>query len=247
MTPGFKYAPALSSKWILDRTRQPIWRAVLSVPHVTIHSVAILGRNALPHVFADNRRRIRAPRVRPLNDLADRIADLQGIPRGYVPYVDPDQGGIHARALVLLDNPSTKAEAARDGGSGLLSLDNNDATAKNCREAYAANGIDWNWVVHWNVCPFPTGREKGGSVASERARGAGWTREFVSLCPKLEVVLRLGRAAEDGWRHTRIRRPDIYVFPDGVPHCSRRGLASQAARQRFEDTIANLALRLRAT
>jgi len=48
--------------------------------------------------------------------LADRIADAVGLLRGHVPYVDPDQGGIEARVLVLLDNPSTKAEASLSAG-----------------------------------------------------------------------------------------------------------------------------------
>ncbi|MDO3650915.1 uracil-DNA glycosylase [Nocardia mangyaensis] len=208
--------------------------------------MTVYGRNVYPDVLADKRARVRAPHVRPLNELADRIAVAEGIPVGFVPYVDPDIGGIHARALVLLDNPSTKAEAARNGGSGFLSLDNNDATARNCREAYLAHGIEWSSIVHWNVCPFPTGRENGASLASERDRGARWTREFVEMCPNLEIVLCLGRAAEDGWRRAGIRRTDLYLFPQGVPHCSQRGLASKAARQRFNETIAQLAGMLRA-
>lgn len=75
-----------------------------------------------------------APRthVAALNDLADRIADTEGIPQGRVPYVDPAQRGIRARALVLLDNPSTQAEVGT--GTGMLSLDNPDHTARNCRD-----------------------------------------------------------------------------------------------------------------
>lgn len=111
------------------------------------------GRNADPAVVAEKKRRIHDPHVAPLNSLANRIADAEGIPHGYVPYVDPDQGGIDARVLVLLDNPSTKAEAGT--GSGLLSLDNNDRTARNCREAYSRAGISSSDVVHWNVVPSP--------------------------------------------------------------------------------------------
>lgn len=173
-----------------------------------------------------------------MNDLADRIADARGLARGLVPYVDPDLGGVHARALVLLDNPSRKAEAGM--GSGLLSLDNDDRTAKACREAYARHGVEWNDVVHWNVCPFPTAGKDGASKASERADGARWVRELVSLCPDLEVVLPLGRAAEDGWKRARVAT-GAYVFPPGVPHCSQRGLSTAASRERFETAIATLA------
>jgi len=212
------------------------WPREVPVPCET-PAVVINGRNADPAVVAEKMARIRDTHVASLNALADRIADSLGLPYGYVPYVDPDQGGVQARVLVLLDNPSKKAEAGT--GSGLLSLDNNDWTARACRETYAAAGIDWSAVVHWNVCPFPTASSTGTSLASERARATRWTRDFVALCPNLEMVLRLGRAAEDGWRRAGISR-DLYVFPEGIPHCSRQGLATQAARTRFRDAIARM-------
>ncbi|MBC2637518.1 MULTISPECIES: uracil-DNA glycosylase [unclassified Rhodococcus (in: high G+C Gram-positive bacteria)] len=197
------------------------------------------GRNADPDVVAEKMTRIRDPHVRPLNALADRVADSAGLPHGHIPYVDPDQGGIKARVLVLLDNPSTKAEAGT--GSGLLSLDNNDRTARNCREAYARHGVAWSQVVHWNVVPFPVaGVKNGGSTAAERAKAVPWTREFVELCPDLEMVLLLGAAARDGWERAGIGR-DLYVFPGNIPHCSDRGLNSAGGRERFEAAILNVA------
>ena len=197
------------------------------------------GRNADRAVVAEKLSRIREPHVRKLNDLSDRIADAAGLPRGHVPYVDPNQGGVRARVLVLLDNPSTKAEAGT--GSGLLSLDNNDRTARNCREAYARHSVAWSDVVHWNVVPFPVaGIKNGGSTVAERARSAQWTREFVVLCPDLEMVLLLGAAARDGWQRAGIDR-DLYVLPGKVPHCSARGLNSPGGRERFEQAIAYLA------
>ncbi|MDV2474338.1 uracil-DNA glycosylase [Rhodococcus zopfii] len=197
------------------------------------------GRNADPAVVAAKMARIRDPHVKPLNELADRIAETVGLPHGHVPYVDPDQGGIHARVLVLLDNPSTKAEAGT--GSGLLSLDNDDRTARNCREAYARHGVPWSQVVHWNVVPFPVaGVRNGGSTAAERARAVRWTREVVDLCPDLEQVLLLGAAARDGWARAGIGR-DLYVLPGKIPHCSARGLNSPGGRERFDAAIAQIA------
>lgn len=202
------------------------------------------GRNADPAVVAEKKRRIHDPHVAPLNSLANRIADAEGLPHGYVPYVDPDQGGIDARVLVLLDNPSTKAEAGT--GSGLLSLDNNDRTARNCREAYSRVGISSSDVVHWNVVPFPvSGVKNGGSTPAERARGTQWTTEFVGLCPNLEIVLLLGVAARDGWNRAGIKR-DLYVIPGKVPHCSDRGLNSPGGRERFETAVSAVAHRLAA-
>ncbi|OZG26383.1 uracil-DNA glycosylase [Williamsia sp. 1138] len=194
------------------------------------------GRNADPAVVADKMSRIRDAHVAPLNRLADNIADSQGLPRGHVPYVDPDQGGVKARLLVLLDNPSTKAEAGT--GSGLLSLDNNDRTARNCREAYARHNVSWSDVVHWNVVPFPVaGAKNGGSTPAERSQAAQWTEQFVDLCPRVEFVLLLGVAARDGWDRATIDR-DILVLPGKIPHCSDRGLNSAGGRERFESAVA---------
>lgn len=202
------------------------------------------GRNANPTVLADKHSRIRAAHVAKLNAVADRVADTEGVERGQVPYVDPDTAGVNARMLVLLDNPSTKAEAGT--GSGLLSLDNDDRTARNCREAYERHGIRMADVVHWNVVPFPVaGVKNGGSTPAERARGVQWTREVVNLLPRLEIVLLLGASARDGWERAAIARPGLYIPPGKIPHCSMRGLNMAGGRERFEAAIADVAQRLR--
>lgn len=92
------------------------------------------GRNTDPEALTEKKRHLREPHVLPFTLLADSIADAEGMDRGLVPYVDPQLGGVDARVLVLLDNPSTKAEAGT--GSGLLSLENDDRTAKNCAAFY---------------------------------------------------------------------------------------------------------------
>jgi hypothetical protein len=181
-------------------------------------------------------RRIREPHVAPLNELADEIADAKGLPRGHVPYVDPDCRGIHARALVLLDNPSTKAEAGT--GSGLLSLDNNDRTARNIREAYERHHIDGADTVGWNVVPFPVINSNGGSTRAERREGTRWLREFVSRCPNLKTVLLLGRAAQDGWALAGLRDSLEAILS---PHPSMRGLNSNGGRERFNAALTSLA------
>nr|WP_073366431.1 uracil-DNA glycosylase [Rhodococcus jostii] len=204
------------------------------------------GDNRLPEHLSAKRARVWEPHVAPINHLADQIADAEGIPRGHVPYVDPDSGGILARALVLLDNPSRKAKAG--SGSGLLSLDNDDRTAWTCRLAYEAAGVDRRSVVHWNACPFPTASKKSGSLDSERARAARWTRDLVTLCTKLEFVLLLGGPARDGWRRSGYPGNLIVIGQDrDIPHCSGQGLATADAKQRFYGAVDELAGRLQNT
>ena len=67
-----------------------------------------------------------------------------------------------------------------------------------------------------------------------------WTREFVALCPKVEIVLLLGAAARDGWERAGIDN-GLYVVPGKIPHCSDRGLNSPGGRVRFEAAIMQVA------
>lgn len=201
-------------------------------------AMGINGRNAYPDILKAKQDRIREPHVKTLNDLADKIAAAEGFDPGDVPYVDPDLGGLNARALVMLDNPGPKAKAGV--GSGLLSLDNDDPTARCLREAYERHHIAWTDIGAWNAVPFPTA--KRGSSATERQAGALWLRDFVQLCPSLEFVLPLGAAARDGWKRAGLPAPvAVPGITWDVPHCSRLGLNQPGARERFEKAIECLA------
>ena len=183
--------------------------------------------------------RIREAHVAPLNQLVDQIADARVLPRSHIPYIDISiqiTGGVQARALVMLDNPSTRVEAGT--GSGLLSLDNDDRMARNLYEAYERHKIHWS-----NVLPVERRTVSGCSpqrqLDQERtARRCPWIREFLRRCPQLKIVLLLGCAAEDGWQLARVGGSLEVV---AAPHCSGRGLSSHDARVRFEKAVAHLA------
>lgn len=195
----------------------------------------VAGRNAHPGALALKRGHLRDPHVAPINDLADAIADAEGIARGLVPYVDPQLGGIHARVLALLDNPSTKAEAGT--GSGLLSLENDDRSAKNCAAFYNDIGLGPELLVHWNVAPAPiSGEKNSGSSIDERERGAVWLQELVALLPNLKVVLLMGDNARDGWKRSGLTLPKV-VIPEAVPHPSQRGLNNADGRVRLRRAL----------
>ncbi|MCT1641401.1 uracil-DNA glycosylase [Dietzia cinnamea] len=193
------------------------------------------GRNADPHALALKKGHLRDPHVAAINALADAIADAEGIDRGSVPYVDPQLGGVEARVLVLLDNPSTKAEAGI--GSGLLSLENDDRTARNCAAFYNDLDLAPGLFVHWNVAPAPiAGVKNGGSSPDERERGAAWLRELVDLLPDLRVVLLMGEHARDGWKRTGLSLPGVHI-PEDVPHPSQRGLNNRDGRVRLRRAL----------
>lgn len=194
------------------------------------------GRNAEPAVVALKHAHIRDPHVAPINALADRVADSEGIARGLVPYLDPQMGGVEATVLALLDNPSTKAEAGT--GSGLLSLENDDLTARFCAQRYNGFGLNPGEVVHWNAAPAPvSGARNGASTPAERVRGARWLHELLDLLPNLQVVLLMGRNARDGWRRSGLAPAGILI-PAHVPHPSGRGMANPDAHPRLHRSLA---------
>ncbi|MFI8695980.1 UNVERIFIED_ORG: hypothetical protein EDC92_12448 [Dietzia maris] len=189
------------------------------------------GRNADPAVVAVKHAHLRDEHVAPINALADRVADAEGLKRGLVPYVDPQLAGVEATVLALLDNPSTKAEAGT--GSGMLSLENNDGTAIRCSSVYNEYGLAPGDVVHWNVAPAPVaGAKNGESSGSERHRGARWLHELLELLPNLKVVLLMGNNARDGWKRSGLN-PAGVLIPDEVPHPSGKGMANHNAHLRL--------------
>lgn len=189
------------------------------------------GRNADPAVLAVKNAHLWDRRVAPINELADAVADSECIRRGLVLYVDPQFGGVAAAVLALLDNPSTKAEAGT--GSGLLSPENDDPSARYCAEVYNNFSLTPGQVVHWTVAPAPiAGIKNGSSSAEERRRGARWLPELLELLPNLRVILLMGDMALDGWKKSGLARAGI-VIPDKVPHPSGRGMANLDAPQRL--------------
>jgi hypothetical protein len=191
-------------------------------------------------VVATKHARLREQHVAPLVDLANRIAAAEGLPPGTVPYPDPEFGGVHARALFLLDSPGPRAKL-ETGGSGLLSIDNDDPSAARAHTAYRTFHIDRGLCLHWNVCPFPTAKDQ--SSTSERTRAARYTRELLDLLPRLELVTLLGRAAEDGWRRADTSRNDLIVLHG--PHPSNRGINAVAGNaERFQSTMRTVAVHL---
>ena len=70
---------------------------------------------------------LRAPHVAPINALVDELIDTAG--RGWVPYVSPLYGGVNARLLNVHRDPGPKTDC-RQGGSGFLCTENDDASAE---------------------------------------------------------------------------------------------------------------------
>ncbi len=125
----------------------------------------------------------------------------QSKPGAAVPYFDPTEAGIRARILLLLEAPGRRS--ALEAGSGFVSPDNDDQTARNMWHLLREAGIDRGRdVVTWNVVPWYIG--DGAKIRATRAsdldEAREATRELLSLLPNIRVVVLFGRPAAAAWR-----------------------------------------------
>jgi hypothetical protein len=157
------------------------------------------GSADLARVRADQWRRRREPHVAPLQEFADRLAAARGLPPGAVPYANPDGGGIGARVLLLLNDPGPKA-VVNGGGSGMLTIDNDDPTSRQQRKAVRETGLRLATAVHWNGIPWPVA---ASSRSGQVRHGAVALAELLELLPDLRGMVTLGRFARQVWAQTR--------------------------------------------
>ncbi|WP_432501836.1 uracil-DNA glycosylase family protein [Kineococcus arenarius] len=142
-----------------------------------------------------------AEHVRPVNELVDA---LRATGAGWVPHVAPHHGGVDARALLVLRSPG-RATAAR-GGSGFLSTENDDETAKTMSELLVGVGIDTRSIVLWNAYPWLI---DGAPSTTQVKAGSEPLVRLLDLLPDLRVILLHGGEAQRCWQHAVVRYPAL--------------------------------------
>ncbi|MFG6082157.1 uracil-DNA glycosylase [Paracoccus litorisediminis] len=148
---------------------------------------------ARPEMLARRRGMLDSPHILPLRDYA---LELRSEGRGFVPDLDPMDGGIEARFLFLLEKPGPMTDPARTGkpGSGFVSRDNDDPTAAAIFSFMQQAAIPrketviWNTIPWWNGVTDISGREWPDGLA--RLEG------LMTLLPKLEAAVLIGRKAQ---------------------------------------------------
>lgn len=133
-----------------------------------------------------------------------------------VPHVDPADGGIRARLLLLLETPGPGNAPVR-----FVSRDNPTGTAANLRRFMTSAGIARADTVLWNTVPWIVHAPGARNRALRRAEvleGLSLLAPFIALLPQLRAVVLAGRVASQGEALIRDRRPDLHILT--MPHPS---------------------------
>jgi uracil-DNA glycosylase len=132
-----------------------------------------------------------ATHVLPLVSYGARLAERIG---KAVPAVDPLDGGVAARLLILLETPGPKVL-----GTGFVSRDNPDGTAANMFRFLDRARIARADTVIWNIVPWLIqipGERNRNPTRAEVAEGLAHLPDFLDLLPCLELAVVAGRKAE---------------------------------------------------
>jgi hypothetical protein len=156
-----------------------------------------------------------------------------------VPHFDPAESGVEARALLLFEAPGPKT-VQEWGGSGFISVDNDDPTAQNIWQTRNEVGLDEH-VLAWNIVPWVLGRASVKPTATELAQGAVELRSLLEQLPDLRVIVLGGQKSQAGWDiHLDLVVGHRYRVLRTV-HPAGQSFAQAGAKERFITTLARAA------
>lgn len=176
----------------------------------------------------------------PLEHWARDVEDRRRVrqPEIVVPHFDPAETGVRSRALLLLEAPGPKT-VPEWGGSGFISVDNNDPTAQNVWNIRNDVGLH-SGVLAWNIVPWVLGRASVKPTPTELAQGSVELRGLLDLLPDLRVIVLAGQKAQDGWNaHLDLAIGDRYRVLR-TKHPAGQSFAQAGAREHFTETLAKV-------
>lgn len=180
------------------------------------------------------KRDLERPHAAPLVAYADEVARGYELEPGAVAYPDPGHGGTEAEVLLLFSHPGRTLERSL-GGSGLLSLENDDPASQVCFDHCVRVGLAFDRVTLWNAVPIPLRPGVSQPSAADRRRGAGWLPGLLELLPNLKVVALLGTVPQAAWSATCADSP---VAVENGPSAGQRGLSNRDALEDLFDRVA---------
>jgi uracil-DNA glycosylase len=131
------------------------------------------------------------PYIAPLTKFVCQLRSSS--PSGYhIPYFDPCDGGVKARALFLLEAPGARAVE-----SGFVSRNNPDPTARNMCDLLAIASLPRARSVLWNAVPWyvGSGRKIRPARGSDIDEASHHLDNLLRLLPALQVVVLVGLKA----------------------------------------------------
>jgi uracil-DNA glycosylase len=148
------------------------------------------------------------PHIKPLIEYLQIIQIEMGAEYA-MPYFDPCDGGIEANVLFLLEAPGPKAV-----GSGFISRNNPDQTAKNMNELLQEAQIPRRNTLLWNIVPWYVGDQgRIRPVNKQDIRQAlPFLQRLLQLLPHLEAVVLVGRKAQNALVEIQKLAPDISIY-----------------------------------
>ncbi|MCU1372358.1 MAG: uracil-DNA glycosylase superfamily protein [Ilumatobacteraceae bacterium] len=154
------------------------------------------------------------PPVTALNEWVVALRDDPRLPPDAgrtIPFFDPRGGGVEAKVLFLMQDPSEVATF-----TGFISPDNNDRSANNATLACQEAGLEPRDRVHWNIFPWWVNITTGGkpvdpsrppqSYAAARPLAARLLGEMLVMLPALQVLMLLGNEAQAGFERLGAQR-----------------------------------------
>ena len=124
-----------------------------------------------------------------MRELAHYAAQLRT--GGFVPDFDPLDGGVDALLLILLEKPGPRT--VLPAGSGFVSMNTDDPTAKTIRRVLREAGVPRCGVVLWNVVPWWNGTM--AVTTAEKRAGAAELPGLLTRLPRLRAAVLAGNAA----------------------------------------------------
>jgi Uracil DNA glycosylase superfamily len=177
-----------------------------------------------PAKVAARRQMLNEPHIAPLTRF---VAGLRSKHPGVAfPDFDPLSGGVDAEILFLFEKPGPKTSAS-GGGSGFISVDNDDQTASSTSRFLHDIAMPRDRTLFWNT--VPGWNETRKLTRKELREGVETLRDLLPKLQKLRVIILVGKHAQ---RHAqpiiKQTRPELQVLvsphPSPIVQGSRREL-----------------------
>lgn len=179
-----------------------------------------------PHSQASKHKRLDEPHVGPLNALVGSWRVERST--NHIPWFDPDDGGVNARVMILMESPAPTTVS--ETGSGVCSEDNGDPSNRQLSRLRAQAGIPRAQCLKWNMVPWST-RQPGGSdsapTRSEIESAVPYLLQLLDLTQELDVVVALGKVASAGLMSATSAGASTLYRVVAAPHPSQRNAAAR--------------------